>query len=102
MKLEYVWWDTYFVGANVPANAVIKTIEEQKADIVAISVTIIPHLHELRNLIQIIRKECQHPVRIIVGGHPFIIDEELWWKVGADGFANSADKINDVALKLVA
>jgi methanogenic corrinoid protein MtbC1 len=31
-------WDTYYVSANTPADSLIKTIEEQKLDILGLSV----------------------------------------------------------------
>jgi len=44
--------------------------------------------------------ECRDP-KIIVGGYPFIVDKELWKKVGADGPAENAESAVEMAEKLV-
>jgi methanogenic corrinoid protein MtbC1 len=90
-------WDTYFCGANMPRTALVESVVERAADVLAISVTMGYHLHAVQNLIEAIRAEprCAR-LRIIVGGHPFNVDPALWRTVGADGTA--ADAAAAVAL----
>jgi len=42
-------------------------------------------------------KKLEKPPKIMVGGHPFNIDPELWKRVGADAHATNAS----MAVKIV-
>lgn len=98
--LEMEGWDTFYIGANAPAESVIKSIEDHQADLIAISVTLTPHIKEATELISALRST--HPsIKIMVGGYPFIQDPELYLKVGADGVARSAESTHEIALKLL-
>lgn len=100
---EMEGWDTHYLGANVPNASVVEAIERHQGDVVAISVTMTYHLHLAKELIHLIR---DHPatahVKIMVGGYPFNIDQELWKTVGADGYAPGADEAVAVAEQLLA
>ena len=37
---EMEGWDTFYLGANTPAESVIRTLVERKADVLAVSATI--------------------------------------------------------------
>ncbi|WNQ10086.1 cobalamin-dependent protein [Paenibacillus aurantius] len=95
---ELEGWDTYYLGANVPARSVIHSLIHHKADVIAISATMTYHVHLVEELISQIRgnPECAG-VRIIVGGLPFNIDSKLWKRVGADGWASDAEEAVRVA-----
>ncbi|QOS78263.1 cobalamin-dependent protein [Paenibacillus sp. JNUCC31] len=99
---EMEGWDTYYLGANVPNGSIVEAIERHRGDVVAISVTMTYHLHLAKELIQFIRN---HPatahVKIMVGGYPFNIDQELWRTIGADGYAPGADEAVEVAEHLL-
>lgn len=41
-------------------------------------------------------------MKIMVGGYPFNIDQELWKTIGADGYAPGADEAVAVAEQLLA
>ncbi len=94
-------WDSYFLGANTPPEAVLAALEDRRADLLAISVTMTFHLERVYELIEAVRS---HPrlarTRILVGGYPFNISAGLWRKVGADGFASSAAQAVQEAEKL--
>ncbi|WNQ12841.1 cobalamin-dependent protein [Paenibacillus aurantius] len=88
---EMEGWDTYYLGANVPKRSIIQSIIDKKADVMAISATMTFHVNLVKDLIQEIRShEACRDTKIIVGGLPFNIDQELWRSVGADGFARDA------------
>jgi MerR family transcriptional regulator, light-induced transcriptional regulator len=94
-------WNTFYLGANVPHASVIQTLIERNADLLAISATISYHVAPVRKLIEAVRKEPRCPtVAILVGGHPFNLDPDLWRKVGADGCACDADQAISVANSL--
>ncbi len=89
---EIAGWDTYFCGANTPHVAVVQSVVERKADLLAVSATMGYHLHAVQDLIQLVRAEARcATLRVMVGGHPFSVDPALWRTVGADGTAADAD-----------
>jgi len=86
--LEMDNWSTYHLGANTPNYSLIKTVLEKQVDILAISATITYHLHQLEKLITDLRKNKEaDKIKIMVGGYPFNIDNQLWKKIGADATA---------------
>ena len=89
--LEIEGWNTYYLGANVTEDSVARTIAETKAQVVGLSGTMVYHLDDIKNIIELIRnsKECRK-VKIIVGGYIFNNSEELWKAIGADYFAKDA------------
>lgn len=84
-------WDTVFLGADVPKESVIDTVIQHDADILAISVTLACNLGYVSELIESIRTtpDCAG-VRILVGGAAFNVDDNLWQRLGADGWAPEA------------
>ena len=88
---ELEGWDSYYLGANTPQSGIIKTTEEVKPHIVAISVTMTFNLGSAAELIEKIRNNrgTGH-VKIMVGGYPFTVAPNLWNGMGADGFGADA------------
>lgn len=95
-------WKTIYLGANTPSESIIETIITNNADLLLISATISSHIGEVVKLIRTVRscEECRDP-KIIVGGYPFIIDKDLWKKVGADGQAENAEYAVEMADNIV-
>ena len=78
-------WDTHYLGANVPAESVVSTIEEYDPDVLAISATLVSHVSAVKDLIHQVRESpAGARAKMLVGGHPFRIAPSLWQKVGAD------------------
>lgn len=90
-------WDVLFVGTNLPHEAIVSSIVQSGASLVAISVTISGHVPAAADLISLVRSSCAMPPRIIVGGRAFRRDPELWRTVGADGFAPDARTVVELA-----
>jgi methanogenic corrinoid protein MtbC1 len=89
--LELYGWQTYYIGAQSHYQSVIKSIEEYKPNIIAISATISYHLSEVEELIKLIRKKEEfNSIKIIVGGRPFNENTNLYKVLGADGYAKDA------------
>jgi methanogenic corrinoid protein MtbC1 len=88
---EMAGWDSYFLGANTPTDAVIGEVIERDARVLAVSTTMAYHIPRLAELIRAVRRtaECEG-VKILVGGHPFRLDADLWLTVDADGEASDA------------
>ncbi len=83
---ESCGWNTYYLGSNMPEKAIVDLIKEKNPDIVAISCTMTFNLSKLTSLIQAIKDAgIENPV--IVGGYPFILDKELYKKIGAGEYS---------------
>lgn len=88
---EMEGWDTYYMGANMPATQMTDVLEEYKADVFAISVSLTDHIDAAESLIHEVRKHKHlDRVRIMAGGIPFNMEPNLWKKIGADASAPSA------------
>lgn len=98
---EMAGWDTYYLGANTPAGSIVRAVEERDARVLAVSATITAHIGRVTDLIADVRRELNgRPLGILVGGYPFNLVPDLWRKVGADGFAASADEAVATAARL--
>ncbi len=103
--LELDGWNTMYLGANVPDESIVKTLIDNKADVLGISATMTFHLGKVEKLIKTVRQsEIVGKIKIFVGGYVFNNNSELWRQVGADGFATDAEeslvKINSI-VKLI-
>ncbi|MEO7273084.1 MAG: cobalamin-dependent protein [Vicinamibacterales bacterium] len=96
-------WNTYYLGASTPPQAVVETVIQQQAQVLAISATIAAHIRGVGELIDRVRAQpaCRD-VKILVGGYPFLIAPELWQRVGADGMARNAQGAIALAGELTA
>ncbi|MEX1062156.1 MAG: cobalamin-dependent protein [Balneolaceae bacterium] len=95
-------WDTYYMGANMPANELVHSLYEQDADILAISVTIPSYLNKAEDLISRIRGEKNLDfLKILVGGYTFGRIPDLWEKIGADASAANARHAVSVAKSMM-
>jgi methylmalonyl-CoA mutase cobalamin-binding domain/chain len=94
-------WDTYYLGANTPAESILKAVSDQRAHVLGVSVTMTFHAHILTELISEVRAAFNDQVKLLVGGYPFNIVPDLWRKVGADGYAPDAESAIALANRLV-
>lgn len=90
---EFYGWDSIYLGAAVPNEFVLKAIDENNPDLVALSVTMPQHLSICYELVKSIKGKNIN-CKIAVGGRGFNSSPELWekWKV---------DISTDNALELV-
>ncbi|GAB1481542.1 B12-binding domain-containing protein [Treponema sp.] len=99
---ELEGWASYYLGANVPPRGIVAALQERKASVLCLSTTMVFNLPELDAIIQLVRKTFnKNEVKIIVGGAPFNVSPGLWEKVGADGFAHSAEEAVDEVTALL-
>lgn len=100
---EMEGWDTYYLGANSPATSIIKVIEDNQAQLVALSVAMPYHRQLLRETImQIQQSSIGQSVKIMIGGNAINTTQNLWKTFKADGFAPNAFEAIAVANKLIA
>lgn len=88
---EMEGWGTYYLGANTPIESLIKTVEDSRPDILAISSTIPTHVERVKEMIERVKNSMgEKAPKIIVGGYPFNTDPNLWKRIGSDGYAKNA------------
>ncbi|SRR5581483_1500221 len=101
--LELSGWATHYLGANVPASSIVDAAVRTRANVIALSTTLTPHVAETERVIGAIRDHPQmRGVPILVGGAPFRIEPSLWKRVGADASAGNARDAVEAAGRLVA
>jgi len=100
---EIEGWNTFYLGANMPSQAVVDTVIQRRAQVLAISATMLFHLPAVGELIKKVRahSECRD-VKILVGGCPFLSSPDLWRTIGADGSALNAQQAAILAGQLIA
>ena len=89
--LERAGWQVDCIGANAPSHDVVRTVIDRGADAIAISASLLPHVHEVRALVAAVRAlpECAG-IRVLVGGRIFNEVPGLWQHTGADAWAPDA------------
>ncbi|MDQ5852296.1 MAG: cobalamin-dependent protein [Chloroflexota bacterium] len=97
---ELEGWKTIYLGANTPTSSIVKTVVDQKADVLALSATMTYHVQPVAEVIAVVRSSEARHVRILVGGYPFNRAPDLWKKIGADGYAPDASSAIAVANEL--
>ncbi len=94
---EIEGWDVYYLGANMPQVDVVNMVNEQHADLLAISVTLNNHVPHARNLIQSVRASTiGSSIKVMVGGQPINRSPDICNVIGADMTALNA---RDAVLK---
>jgi len=102
LSYEMEGWDSVYVGANTPTTTLLSMIKKERPDIIALSVTIMPHLKQLDEIITRARQDTSLAgIRIIVGGYPFNIEKDLWKTLKADGYAPDAQGAVEIANSLI-
>lgn len=83
--LEQRGWEAVYLGANVPADALVNMVRDRRPVVVALSISLAPHLPRLRQTIGALRAELgERTPLVMVGGRPFLEDPTLAGQVGAD------------------
>lgn len=67
---EYNKWNAYYLGANTPSKDLISFIDEEKPDVVGLSVAIYSNLIEVEKIIPIIKTKAPN-IKILLGGQAF-------------------------------
>lgn len=94
-------WDSHFLGASTPNNAIINYLVTNQIKIFALSVTMSYNLGNAAKLIQEIRMYPETTdVKVIVGGYAFSLFPDMWEKIGADAFTTTTDEIIKIASNL--
>lgn len=88
---ELEGWDVYYLGANMPIEDVVNMVNERKADMLAISITLNNHVPHARELIQAVRTSpIGATIKVMVGGQPINRAPDSYQTIGADMTASNA------------
>lgn len=94
-------WNAHYLGGNRNATAIREAARDLKADIVAISATMSPHIERARNVIESLAADVRDdPVIVLVGGQAFNASPTVSTAIGAHGWAPDAEKAVPLARKL--
>ena len=88
---EFHGWDSIYLGAGVPLNAVKNAIRENEPDLVGLSVTMPQHLPLCYEFVKAIRSEFPG-LRIAIGGRAFLTTNKLWQNWDIDYYAENASQ----------
>ena len=89
--LDHAGWETIYLGASVPADEIETVVQTHRPDVVGLSVSISSRLSYAEQAIHTIRaRDDFSSVKILVGGHAFLGNPELWRGMGADGYGRDA------------
>jgi len=99
---EMAGWNAHYLGANVPTEEVIRTLQGRDVDLLAVSAGTSLHLRAMGELIDAVRSApgCER-VRILVGGAAFAAVPDAWRDLGADAYAASAAEAVERGTELV-
>ncbi len=95
---EYHGWDSIYLGAAVPKDAILKSISENNPDFIGLSVTMPQHLELCQDIVLGIKEKFPH-LKIAVGGQAFSSTHELWKKWGVDISTQNASQLIEWAEK---
>lgn len=76
-------------GSGLEVPEIIERVQKDKIAILIVSVLMYPSALKVKALTQALH-ELNLPVKVLVGGAPFMIDQDLWKQVGADAMGYSA------------
>ena len=89
--LERAGWDATYLGAAVPTDSLVQLARERRPDALILSASLPPHVPQLQHTIAAVRNAMGGDAPyIVVGGRPFLDDEGLAARLGADGTAPDA------------
>ncbi|KAF0225788.1 MAG: cobalamin B12-binding domain-containing [Erysipelotrichaceae bacterium] len=89
---EYHGWDSIYLGAAVPKEAILKSISENKPDFIGLSVTMPQHLELCHDIVLGIQEKFPD-LKVAVGGRAFISTNELWKKWNVDISTQNATQL---------
>ncbi|MCD6105353.1 MAG: cobalamin-dependent protein [Thermosipho sp. (in: Bacteria)] len=87
-------------GLGKTVNEVFERSLRDKIDILLVSTLMLPAALKVKELVKKL-KEKKPEIKIVVGGAPFRIDENLWKEVEADEFGETASEAVKIVRRMV-
>ena len=93
---ESAGWDSVYLGAAVPVEFLLNSVEENQPDLVALSVTMPQHLLACREAVEAIKTRFP-AVRVAVGGKAFESTHDIWTHWPVDYYTRDARELLSAA-----
>lgn len=78
-----------FDYGRMDTDELVARVLNDRVRVLMISVLMLPSALKVRDVCARLR-EAQPPVKVVVGGAPFLFDDQLWREVGADAMGRNA------------
>lgn len=89
MMLQADGWEVFDLGVDVSAEKFVKTVREEKPDVIALSALLTSTMKEMETVIESLEKSgLRNKVKVIVGGRP--VTRAIMNEIGADGYAEDS------------
>ena len=98
--LKTAGYDLIDFGFGITVEELIKKSIEENIKILLISVLMFPSALKIKKITTAL-KEKNLSIKILVGGAPFIIDDDLWRTVGADAMSKNAGHAMEIIEKWI-
>ncbi|MDW7669952.1 MAG: cobalamin-dependent protein, partial [Bacillota bacterium] len=80
------------LGTGLTPKSLVDLAKKHKIDVILISTLMLPSAMKVREVYRMIKDENLN-IKIIVGGAPFRLDDQLWKMVGADARGKTASDV---------
>ena len=85
-------WDSIYLGAGVPIDAMLHAVEADRPDLIVLSVTMPQHLMACRDMVRALRERFPQS-RIAVGGGAFRCTNGIWTQWPIDIYTEDAREL---------
>ncbi|MDR2641486.1 MAG: corrinoid protein [Planctomycetaceae bacterium] len=100
VMLEGGGFEVLDLGVNVSPEKFIAAAKEKQGTIVALSALLTTTMHEMKNVIELLKESgIRDDVKVIVGGAP--VTDEFAQGIGADGYSDNASAAVTLARKII-
>jgi methanogenic corrinoid protein MtbC1 len=89
-ELDVAGYDVRLLGADVPLGSLLRALESERPDVLALSVTMLFNLPSLREVVRAVRAKGTHPALLAIGGNVFGGALDVAADLGADLIAGDA------------
>jgi len=91
--LDLAGYDVRYLGADVPTASLLHSVEREKPDLIALSLTMSFHAPALSTAVKLLREQMQSSVPIAVGGNACTWSEDIAGEIGADLTSSNANEL---------
>ncbi|MDR0391596.1 MAG: corrinoid protein [Planctomycetaceae bacterium] len=100
VMLEGGGFEVLDLGVNVPPEKFIEAAKERQGTIVALSALLTTTMHEMKNVIDLLKESgIREDVKVIIGGAP--VTNEFAQGIGADGYSDNASAAVTLARSII-
>ena len=85
-------WDSVFLGAAVPVDCILASVQENEPDLLTLSVSMPQHLIDCQQAVECVKEACPQ-VKLAVGGKAFDSTDEVWKKWPVDLYTADAREL---------